>query len=93
MRSTHIGQSPCFIIANHGAAYGRVFLALLVPDDETNLVAHLLDEVGYPWHDETANPAVALFLSERPTMWSDFIVAGQVSIIYLCDKAAAAPQL
>jgi len=51
-----------FHYRNHGAAHGRVLAALQVPDDEQHLLSEALDEIGYPYWDETENPAYQLFL-------------------------------
>ena len=51
-----------FHYRNHGAADGRVVAGLQVPEDERHLVAAALDAIGYPYWDETDNPAYQLFL-------------------------------
>jgi threonine dehydratase len=51
-----------FHYRNHGAADGRVVAGLQVPEDERHLVAGALAEIGYPFWDETHNPAYQLFL-------------------------------
>ncbi|MFN9586076.1 MAG: threonine ammonia-lyase, biosynthetic [Pseudomonadaceae bacterium] len=51
-----------FHYRNHGAADGRVLAALQVPDDERHLVPAALDAIGYPYWDESDNPAYRLFL-------------------------------
>jgi threonine dehydratase len=51
-----------FHYRNHGAADGRVVAGLVVPEDERHLVGQALDEIGYPYWDETDNPAYRLFL-------------------------------
>ena len=51
-----------FHYRNHGAAYGRVLAGLEVPTEADAELARLLAELGYPWVEETANPAHALFL-------------------------------
>ncbi|WPP02126.1 threonine ammonia-lyase, biosynthetic [Pseudomonas sp. HR96] len=51
-----------FHYRNHGAADGRVVAGLQVPEDERHLVAAALTDIGYPFWDETANPAYQLFL-------------------------------
>jgi threonine dehydratase len=33
-----------------------------VPEDERDLIAAALDEIGYPYWDESENPAYRLFL-------------------------------
>ena len=51
-----------FHYRNHGAADGRVMAGLQVPHDERHLVPAALDAIGYPYWDESANPAYQLFL-------------------------------
>ncbi|MFN9528619.1 MAG: threonine ammonia-lyase, biosynthetic [Pseudomonadaceae bacterium] len=51
-----------FHYRNHGAADGRVLAALQVPEDERHLVPTALDAIGYPYWDESDNPAYRLFL-------------------------------
>jgi len=51
-----------FHYRNHGAADGRVLAALQVPEDERHLVPTALDAIGYPYWDESENPAYKLFL-------------------------------
>ncbi|MCA9503310.1 MAG: threonine ammonia-lyase, biosynthetic [Spirochaetaceae bacterium] len=51
-----------FHYRNHGAAFGRVLAGLEVPAADAEALAHRLAELGYPWVEETENPATALFL-------------------------------
>ncbi|MFJ4441286.1 threonine ammonia-lyase, biosynthetic [Pseudomonas sp. NPDC089422] len=51
-----------FHYRNHGAADGRVVAGLQVPEDERHLVPAALAKIGYPYWDETDNPAYKLFL-------------------------------
>ncbi|MCY1409090.1 threonine ammonia-lyase, biosynthetic [compost metagenome] len=51
-----------FHYRNHGAADGRVLVGLQVPEDERHLVAAALEEIGYPYWDESDNQAYRLFL-------------------------------
>ena len=51
-----------FHYRNHGAAFGRVLAGLEVPEGEGAELDQLLRELGYPWVDETGNPANSLFL-------------------------------
>ncbi|WP_263144523.1 threonine ammonia-lyase, biosynthetic [Pseudomonas sp. RIT-PI-AD] len=51
-----------FHYRNHGAADGRVVAGLQVPEDERHLVPAALEKIGYPYWDETDNPAYRLFL-------------------------------
>jgi threonine dehydratase len=51
-----------FHYRNHGAADGRVVAGLVVPEDERHLIPAALAEIGYPYWDESQNPAYKLFL-------------------------------
>ena len=51
-----------FHYRNHGAADGRVVAGLQVPEAERHLVPAALDAIGYPYWDESDNPAYSLFL-------------------------------
>jgi threonine dehydratase len=51
-----------FHYRNHGAADGRVVAGLQVPANERHLVPAALAEIGYPYWDESDNPAYKLFL-------------------------------
>ena len=51
-----------FHYRNHGAADGRVMAGLQVPADERHLVPAALADIGYPYWDESDNPAYQLFL-------------------------------
>jgi threonine dehydratase len=51
-----------FHYRNHGAADGRVLAGLQVPEEELHLLPAALDAIGYPYWDETDNPAYQLFL-------------------------------
>ncbi|WP_024669139.1 MULTISPECIES: threonine ammonia-lyase, biosynthetic, partial [Pseudomonas syringae group] len=42
-----------FHYRNHGAADGRVVAGLVVPEEERHLVGAALDEIGYPYWDES----------------------------------------
>ena len=52
-----------FHYRNHGAAYGRVLVAMQAERSELKALAKFLDGIGYPWTDETDNPACQFFLS------------------------------
>ena len=65
---TAIGEKwniSLFHYRNHGAAYGRVLAGIQVPPADRKRFRAYLDDVGYPWWDETDNPAYALFLDGR----------------------------
>ncbi len=55
-----------FHYRNHGADYGRVLVGLQVPDSDTGKFYESLDQLGYPYLDETDNPAYRLFLGALP---------------------------
>ena len=63
---TRMGSRPwnisMFHYRNHGSAYGRVLIGLQVPHGEHDDFQAFLDEVGYEYEDETANPAYRMFL-------------------------------
>lgn len=51
-----------FHYRNHGADYGRVLVGLQVPIRDRALFHERMAGLGYPYEDETANPAYRLFL-------------------------------
>ena len=51
-----------FHYRNHGADYGRVLVGMQVPPQDKKAFQAFLDKVGYPYCDETRNPAYRLFL-------------------------------
>jgi threonine dehydratase len=51
-----------FHYRNHGADYGRVLVGVQVPPREMAGFRRFLDKLGYPFADETRNPAYRLFL-------------------------------
>ncbi|HUG77796.1 MAG TPA: threonine ammonia-lyase, biosynthetic [Burkholderiales bacterium] len=51
-----------FHYRNHGADYGRVLVGIQVPDKEMGAFRRFLRALGYPYADETRNPAYRLFL-------------------------------
>lgn len=52
-----------FHYRNHGAAYGRVLVGMEVVEAERPALKALLDQLHYPFWDETENPAYRFFLS------------------------------
>ena len=61
----HMGQRwniSMFHYRNHGAAYGRVLAGIQVPEEECDNFYEYLDDVGYPFWEETDNPIYPLFL-------------------------------
>ncbi len=51
-----------FHYRNHGAAFGRVLAGLEVPAQERGELKKFLDDLGYAYVDESANPAYHRFL-------------------------------
>ncbi len=51
-----------FHYRNHGAAVGRVLAGIQVPGTDGAAFDRYLAELGYPWNEETRNPAYRLFL-------------------------------
>jgi threonine dehydratase len=51
-----------FHYRNHGADYGRVLVGMQVPRAEMRQFFQFLDSLGYPYIDESRNPAYKLFL-------------------------------
>ena len=51
-----------FHYRNQGADYGNVLVGLQVPKGEMGDFSRFLARLGYPYADETRNPAYRLFL-------------------------------
>jgi threonine dehydratase len=51
-----------FHYRNQGADYGRILMGLQVPKADNKAFAAFLDALGYPYVEETQNPAYRLFL-------------------------------
>jgi threonine dehydratase len=51
-----------FHYRNHGADYGRVLVGMQVPKGEMREFTAFLRKLGYPYAEETRNPAYRLFL-------------------------------
>jgi threonine dehydratase len=51
-----------FHYRNQGADYGRILIGAQVPKDEMEQWQTFLDKLGYPYADESQNPAYKLFL-------------------------------
>jgi threonine dehydratase len=51
-----------FHYRNHGAAFGRVLTGVQVPDADAHEFQRFLDELGYPYSEESGNPAYRAFL-------------------------------
>lgn len=60
----HNWNISLFHYRNHGADFGRVFVGLQVPPNELNAFTAFLNKLGYPYWDETQNPAYNLFLGK-----------------------------
>lgn len=60
-----------FHYRNHGADYGRVLAGILVPPADRARFKACLDELGYPYWDESANPAYRLFLNDAAVSHDD----------------------
>ncbi len=52
-----------FHYRNHGADFGRVLIGMQVPPQDKAAFQAFLDNLGYEYVEETANPAYKLFLS------------------------------
>ncbi len=63
---THMGKQwniSLFHYRNHGDAYGHVLAGIQVPPGEYAAFQAFLDALGYPYWEETGNPAYRLFLN------------------------------
>ncbi|MBX9676376.1 MAG: threonine ammonia-lyase, biosynthetic [Methylotenera sp.] len=58
----HDWNISLFHYRNHGADFGRVLVGMQVPPNELAEFAAFLNDLGYPYWDETQNPAYQLFL-------------------------------
>ena len=58
----HDWNISLFHYRNHGADFGRVLVGMQVPPNEQAEFADFLSNLGYPYWDETQNPAYKLFL-------------------------------
>ena len=54
-----------FHYRNHGADYGRILVGVQVPQADDGEFQQFLDTLGYPYHEETDNPAYKLFLGKH----------------------------
>jgi Threonine dehydratase len=52
-----------FHYRNHGADYGRILVGLQVPGDERPMFRQFLGALGYPYGDESENPAYRLLFA------------------------------
>jgi threonine dehydratase len=51
-----------FHYRNHGAAFGRILVGLQVPPKERGKLKQYFAEIGFPYWEESENPAYRLFL-------------------------------
>ncbi len=58
----HNWNISLFHYRNHGADFGRVLVGMQVPPNEQGEFVAFLQNLGYPFWDETHNPAYQLFL-------------------------------
>ena len=54
-----------FHYRNHGAAYGRILVGVQVAKTERRAFRQILDEISYPYWEETDNRAYQLYLGKR----------------------------
>ena len=59
---SHNWNISLFHYRNHGADYGRVLVGMQVPKTDKKALKTFLDTLGYPYWDESENPAYRLFL-------------------------------
>lgn len=58
----HDWNISLFHYRNHGADFGRVLVGMQVPPEDKGEFKIFLSNLGYPYWDETQNPAYKLFL-------------------------------
>lgn len=58
----HNWNISLFHYRNHGADFGRVLVGMQVPPQEKVAFEAFLNKLGYPYWDESSNPAYRLFL-------------------------------
>lgn len=61
-RLGHTWNISLFHYRNHGADYGRVLAGIQVPPESSKQFGKFLKQLGYPFVEETENPAYKLFL-------------------------------
>jgi threonine dehydratase len=64
-RMSHPWNISLFHYRNHGADVGRVLAGIQVPPEEHAAFQEFLAQVGYPYWDESDNPAYHCFLGHR----------------------------
>ena len=55
-----------FHYRNHGAAFGRILVGVQIPGGERRDFEKVLQQINYPFWDETDNRAYQLYLGRRP---------------------------
>jgi len=58
----HNWNISLFHYRNHGADFGRVLVGMQVPPEDKVAFEQFLQQLGYPYWDESQNPAYRLFL-------------------------------
>jgi threonine dehydratase len=58
----HNWNISLFHYRNHGADFGRVLVGMQVPPEDQQAFAEFLQNLGYPYWNESHNPAYELFL-------------------------------
>ncbi|HSH85703.1 MAG TPA: threonine ammonia-lyase, biosynthetic [Methylophilus sp.] len=58
----HNWNISLFHYRNHGADFGRVLVGMQVPQQDKAAFEHFLKQLGYPYWNESDNPAYQLFL-------------------------------
>jgi threonine dehydratase len=58
----HNWNISLFHYRNHGADFGRVLAGMQVPPEDKDAFEQFLKQLGYPYFDESQNPAYQLFL-------------------------------
>jgi threonine dehydratase len=60
---SHNWNISLFHYRNHGTDVGRVLVGMQVPAEDMEIFQQFLDKLGYPFCEESQNPAYRLFLS------------------------------
>jgi threonine dehydratase len=55
-----------FHYRNHGAAYGRILVGVQLQRRERREFEQILEQLNYPYWEETDNLAYQLYLGQRP---------------------------
>ncbi|MDR2990691.1 MAG: threonine ammonia-lyase, biosynthetic, partial [Burkholderiaceae bacterium] len=54
-----------FHYRNQGADHGSILVGMQVPAQDDAAFRRFLDDLGYPWEEQTSNPAYQLFLGSK----------------------------